>query len=188
MSLISLRATLRRLRSDSGLTTAETVLAAALLLMATATIGGFLISVSNGSVFAHGQSATLNNVRNTMQQIEKEVRGADSLVWCAPSGSCLQVGAQTALGGFRTVRYTHAGTELRREVFDDGSSTWGPARTIIERVANTGTDKVFACDTQSTLLRVTIDLHIEPTPSSNPTLHVQTSVRPRNFPTIASCP
>ena len=185
---MTVRHVLRSLRSDRGFTLAETAISSAVLMTALAMVAGFLISAYNGSVFAHGQSDTLNDVRNVMQQIEKEVRGADSLIWCTPAGSCLQVGAQTADGGFRTVRYTHVGTELRREIFDDGTATWGEPLTVISRLTNTGAQPAFACDTQSTLLKVTVDLHIEPTPVSNPNLHVQTSVRPRNFPSIASCP
>jgi type II secretory pathway pseudopilin PulG len=183
-----LRVLARRLRCDRGMTLVEMSVGSALLITVVSAIGGFLISASNSSVITQGHSATLNDVRNAMQQIEKEVRGADALSWCAPAGSCLQVGAQTPVGGFRTVRYTHSGTVLQRALFDDGTSTWATPQTIIERVANSPSQPVFACDTQSTLLRVTIDLHVEPTPVSNPNLHVQTSVRPRNFPTVASCP
>lgn len=186
--MIAARGLRGRLRSDAGFTIAESAISSAVLMMALAMVAGFLISAFNGSVFAHGQSDTLNDVRNAMQQIEKEVRGADSLVWCTPAASCLQVGAQTADGGFRTVRYTHVGTELQREIFNDGTATWSAPQTVISRVTNTGDQPLFACDTQSTLLKVTVDLHIEPTPVSDPTLHVQTSVRPRNFPSIASCP
>jgi hypothetical protein len=175
-------------RCDRGFTIGEFAVASAILMTAAAMIAGFLVSATNGSIFAHGQSQTLNDVRNAMQQIEKEVRGAESLVWCSPAGSCLEVAAQTADGGFRTVRYTHTANELRRAIFDGGSGTWRTPQPIIARVTNTVPQPVFACDTQSTLLKVTVDLHIEPTPVSNPNLHVQTSVRPRNFPSIASCP
>jgi hypothetical protein len=182
------RLLLRRLRSEDGSTLVEMIVGAALAFAGLAMIGTFLISAMNNSAFAQGQSATLNDVRNAMQQIEKEVRGADDLVWCSPAGSCLQVGAQTVSGGFRTVRYTHAGTDLKREIFSDVSQTWSAPLTVIERVANSAGQKVFSCDTTSSLLKVTVDLHIMPTPNSNPLLNVQTSVRPRNFPMAASCP
>jgi type II secretory pathway pseudopilin PulG len=187
MSLM-IRSLTRRLRDDQGTTLMETSVAAAVLMVAVAAIGAFIYSASTGSIFAQGQSATINDVRNTMQQIEKEVRGADALEWCAPAGSCLEVGAQTPDGAFRTVRYTHTGTVLQRAIFDDMTSTWGNPQTVIQRVTNTAGQPVFACDTQSTLLRVTIDLYIEPTPVSDPNLNVQTSLRPRNFPSVASCP
>lgn len=185
----------RRLRCDHGFTLPEFVVGAALALGAVSMIGGFLMSSFHAGVFAEGQSATLNNVRNTMQQLEKELRGADSIEW-APSGACstysaglcVVVGAQTPTGGFRPVRYTHDGTDLKRALYDSGSATWGEPQTVIERVTNTGSQPIFACDTQSTLLKVTVDLHIEPTPQSNPNLHVQTSLRPRNFASAAICP
>jgi len=182
------------LRDDRGFSLAELTIGAALGSILVVILGIFLVNSLRTGAFTQGQSETINNVRNAVQQIEKEVRGADSLSW-APSGACsaytagrcVTVGAQSPSGVFKTVRYTHIATQLRREVFDSGTSTWGPARSIIERVANTGAQPVFTCDTQVTLLRLTVDLYIEPTPASNPNFHVQTSIRPRNFPSIANC-
>lgn len=148
----------------------------------------FVVNSLNTGIFTEGQVATINDARNVLQRIEKEVRGAGSITWCAPVGSCLELDAQTVDGGFRAVRYRHQGTELQRQEFDEASSTWGALRPVVERVANSGSQPVFACDTQSTLLRVNVDLHIEPTPQSDPNFNVHTSVRPRNFASKAVCP
>ncbi len=182
------------LRDDRGFSLAELTIGAALGSILVLILGIFLVNSLRTGAFTHGQSETINNVRNAVQQIEKEVRGADSLAW-APSGACsgyaagrcVTVGAQSPSGVFKTVRYTHAATELRREEFDSGTSTWRPLRTIIARVVNSGAQPVFTCDTQVTLLRLTVDLHIEPTPASNPNFHIQTSIRPRNFASVANC-
>jgi hypothetical protein len=179
----------RRLtKGDAGFALPELVIAAAIAFGAFAMIGTFLMNAFTGTVFTQGQAATLDDVRIVMQQIEKEVRGADSLEFCSPSGSCLKVDAQSVSGGFHSVRYTHTGTELRRELFDPDTSTWGVPLVVIERVANAATQKVFSCDTQSSLLKVTVDLYVHPTPQSDPSLNVQTSVRPRNFPSASVCP
>jgi type II secretory pathway component PulJ len=192
-------------RDDRGTTLVELSVAGLLAGIVLTIMAFFLVSSMKTGAFTQGQSETINNVRNAVQRIEKEVRGADSLVW-APNedcsayaaGTCVTVGAQNVDTGFRTVRYTHSGTELRRELYDTDTSTWGTAQTIIERVSNdldgpdntagTSDDQpVFTCDTQVTLLRLTIDLYVEPTPVSNPNFHVQTSIRPRNFPSVAAC-
>lgn len=187
--MMTMRGLYRRLaRSDDGFTVAE--------LSVTALVGGialtflaiFMVNSLKTGIFTEGQVSTINDARNVMQGIEKDVRGAEQIIWCAPVGSCLEVVAQTADGGMRTLRYVHTGTELQRQVFNPDTTTWGALRTVVERVANSGSQPVFACDTQSTFLRVNVDLHIEPTPESNPNFNVNTSVRPRNFGEVASCP
>lgn len=176
------------LRREEGATVAELVVAALVAAVVLTFLAGFLMSSFETGIFTEGQAATINDARNAMLRIEKELRGADSIVWCAPTGSCLEVGAQKAAGGFRTVRYSHTGTVLQRQELDADTSTWSAPLNIVERVTNTGSQPVFACDTQSTLLRVNVDLHIEPTPQSDPNYNVHTSVRPRNFPSKAVCP
>ncbi len=183
-----LRRLFARLRCDRGASLPELAVTSMIAAVFLGALGSFAVASFETGAFTEGQSATLNDVRNVMQQLEKETRGADSITWCSPAGSCLLVGAQTATGGFRTLRYTHVGTELRREIFDPVTATWSAPLTVIERLTNSASKPVFSCDTQATLLRLTIDLYIEPTPQSNPNLHVQTSIRPRNFPSVASCP
>lgn len=158
------------------------------MLGAIVTIGGFLITMLKGGAFAQGQSVTLNDARTTVMSIEKEIRAADSLVWCAPAGSCLQVDTMDTEGQARTVKYTHTGTELQRSLFDAGTSSWDTPQTVVERVNNGAGEPLFDCDTSSTLLHVTVDLHLRPTPNSDPTYVLRTSIRPRNFPAVAACP
>ncbi len=185
----TLRAAARRLRDeDGGVTVVELVVALTLMLGAAAVIGGFLISMMKGGAFAQGQTVTLNDARNTVQVMEKEVRAAESLVWCAPAGSCLQIDTQSPSGDPKTVKYTHTGSDLQRSQYDDATSTWGTPQTVVERVSNEAAEPLFDCDTSSTLLKVNIDLHLRPTPNSAPSYVLQTSVRPRNFPAVASCP
>jgi type II secretory pathway component PulJ len=195
--MLKLQALLNRihLRDESGLTVTEMAVTGLLGSIILATASMFLVNSMNTSIFTQGQSETINNVRNAVQRIEKEVRGADSISWapagpCSghPAGACLVVGAQTPNANFITVRYTHVGSELQRAVFNEDASTWRTAQTLIERVANSPSQPVFTCDTQVTLLRVTLDLYVEATPSSDPNFHIQTSLRPRNFPSVASCP
>lgn len=180
-----LRALLRR---DGGFSLVELAVGSMLATLLLTVVALLLVQSFNTSGFTQGQTSTINDARNAFQRIEKELRGADSIAWCTPTGACLEVGAQTPDGAFRTVRYTHASGELRREIFDAGTSTWGAPETIIQRVVNTGGQPVFACETATTLLRVTVDLHIEPTPRSDPNYNLHTSFRPRNFPSIATCP
>lgn len=179
---------MRSLRSEDGLSLVELLVASAVAAVLLLILANFVVSNLNAGAFTDGQSATINDARNALQKVEKEVRGADSISWCAPVGSCLEVGAQSVLGGFRTVRYTYDASALQRAEYDAGTSTWGPPENVIERVANTPSQPVFSCDTASTLLRVTVDLHIRPTPNSTPVYSVQTSIRPRNFPSKAACP
>lgn len=182
------RAAVQRLRAEDGMTVIELVVAATLMVGAVAIIGGFLVSMLNSGAFAQGQSATLDNARNTVQAIEKEVRAAESLVWCSPAGSCLQIDTQSPSGAPKTVKYTHSGTDLQRAVFDVGSGTWGTPQTVVERVDNNGSQPLFDCDTSSTLLHVIVDLYLRPTPNSAPNFELKTSVRPRNFPAVSTCP
>jgi prepilin-type N-terminal cleavage/methylation domain-containing protein len=183
-----------RLASDEGFTLIEMTMAAALMLLALTMVGGFLIGSLRGGAFASGQSATLNNARNTMQLIEKEIRGADAITWAPATpcnaytaGKCIVVGAQNAAGGFRTVRYTLDGTDLNRALFNTGTGLYSTPTTVIQRVVNSSGQPVFGCDTQSSLLKVTINLHIEPTPQSNPNLNLNTTFRPRNYAGTAVC-
>ena len=175
-------------RSEDGATVAELAVVSLVGGIALTFLAVFMVNALETGIFTEGQVTTINDARNALQRIEKEIRGADSITWCAPTGSCLEVGAQRPDGGFRTVRYVHSGSTLQRQEFHDGTGTWGPLRTIVERVENTGSQPVFACDTNSTYLRVNVNLHIEPTPQSNPNFNVNTSIRPRNFASIASCP
>lgn len=177
-----------KVKRDDGMTLIELAIASLLGAIVLSGLGGFLISSMNAGAFSEGMSATIDDVRNAMQRIEKETRGADSITWCAPIGNCLVVGAQTPTGSFETLRYTHVSSELRREIFNTSTGTWSEPSTVIERVTNTALQPIFRCDTQTSLLRVIIDLHIEPTPQSDPNLNVQTSIRPRNFPSAAICP
>jgi prepilin-type N-terminal cleavage/methylation domain-containing protein len=193
MTFTRLRA---KLSDETGFSLVEMMIGSALAAVVLTMVGTFLMSMLHTSIFAEGQSQTINDVRTAMYQIEKETRGADSINWCAPTGFCLELGAQTPNAGFKTVRYTctgcsDAGTQprtLAKQDFDTATSTWGVAQPLIERLTNTGSQPVFTCDTQSTLLRLTVDLFIEPTPQSNPNLHVVNSVRPRNYPAVATCP
>lgn len=178
----------QRLGPDAGMTIVELSVTGFLASIVLAALGAFLMSSFAAGTLTEGMSSTINDVRNATQSIEKETRGADSITWCEPKGSCLQVGAQTPTGSFQTLRYSHAGTELLREVFDPVTATWGTPLPVIERLTNTSSQPVFSCDRQTSLLRVTIDLYIEPTPRSDPSLNVQTSIRPRNFPSAANCP
>lgn len=182
------RRLLVHLKRDDGLTVAELIVSAAIASIALVFLTGFMINAFRTGIFTEGQAATINSARNAMLRIEKEVRGADSITWCTPTGSCLEIGAQKADGGFRTVRYRHSSSTLERQQFDPSTSTWSELQPIVERVVNPVAEPVFTCDTQSTLLRVNVDLQIEPTPQSDPNYNVHTSIRPRNFPSKASCP
>jgi prepilin-type N-terminal cleavage/methylation domain-containing protein len=175
-------------RDDSGFTLAEMSIAMLIGAMLLAALASFLVNTNNAGIYTQGMSATINDVRNAMQQMEKETRGSDSITWCEPVGRCLQVGAQTPNGSFQTLRYTHTGTTLEREVFNDGTATWGAPIIIVDRVVNTEAQPVFSCDSETSYLRLTIDLYIEPTPRSDPNLNIQTSIRPRNFLSAANCP
>lgn len=185
---MSLRHALLQLKREDGLTVVELIVSAFIASIALIFLTGFLINAFRTGIFTEGQAATINSARNAMLRIEKEIRGADSITWCSPTGSCLEIGAQKADGGFRTVRYRHASDTLQRQQFDPATSTWSELQPIVERVVNPAPEPVFTCDTQSTLLRVNVDLQIEPTPRSDPNYNVHTSIRPRNFPSKASCP
>jgi prepilin-type N-terminal cleavage/methylation domain-containing protein len=180
---------MRRLRSDeSGFSLIELLVASAIGAGILAIAGGLLVSAVRTGLFTDGQVITIDDTRTAVERMSKELRGADSIVWCAPSTNCLQVGAQTPTGGFRTVRYTRSGEDLRREVFDNATSTWSEPEILIERVVNGVDQPIFSCDVQSSLLKVNVDLAIQPTPQSDPVLNMKTSVRPRNFPSKATCP
>lgn len=182
------RRLLRSLCREDGATLVEISVSSFVAALAVGLLVAFLVNSFETGIFTEGQAATIDDARNAMLRVEKELRGADSITWCAPTGSCLVVGAQTAQGGFRTVRYVHSGSVLQRQELDPVTSTWTELRTVVERVQNAPSQPVFACDTQSTLLRVNVNLLIRPTPESEPNYNVHTSIRPRNFPSKASCP
>jgi prepilin-type N-terminal cleavage/methylation domain-containing protein len=189
------RSIIRRTSSDSGFTLIELLVASVLGSLLLVGIGTFLISSMNSQVFTSAQSATVNDARNAMQQIEKEIRGANSIQSCtplgSPAGSCLQMDGQKPTDGpppnTRAVKYSFASSALTRQVFDPAANTWGAGQMIVDRVANTALQPVFVCDTAGSFLTITVDLHLAPTPHSNPTYDVRTSVRPRNFPQAAVC-
>ncbi|HVE90934.1 MAG TPA: type II secretion system protein [Actinomycetota bacterium] len=176
------------LSDDRGITLVELLVAAAIGLAVSVLAGAGLMSMTKGERFVSSQSQSLDDARLAFQQLTRDIRGADHINWCAPSGSCLEVGAQTPTGTFHTVRYSHSGTELTRSVYDPVAATWATPRTILQRVANSTTRRVFACDTQSTLLRVNVDLQVLAAPQSGTPLNMYTSIRPRNFPSKSNCP
>jgi type II secretory pathway component PulJ len=182
----------QRLRRDAGFTLIEVAIAGLLSTILLVAMGSFILSAVTAGSFTQGQSATLNDARNVVQRIEKESRGANAIEWCEPVGSCLEIDSQTPTGSFRLVRYLHAEGQLHRQEFDADAAEWSDTRVVIERLKNTAEQPVFsnsACDAESiTLQRVIVDLYIEPTPASDPSLNVQTSFRPRNFPSVATCP
>jgi prepilin-type N-terminal cleavage/methylation domain-containing protein len=177
-----------KLADEQGFTLVELMVGFALSAVLMGSLGAFLISTLNAGAFAEGHSATMNNARTVIQRLEKEARGAEALSWCEPIGFCLEVGGQTPTGNFRTVRYSKSGTELLRQEYDGTSMAWSAGIVELERVANDGSTPVFSCETQSTLLRLNIDLRVQPTPGSDPQLQVTTSIRPRNFQSAANCP
>lgn len=174
-------------RSEEGFTIVEFGIAAMLGAVVVVLASTLLVAASRTGAFTQGQSVTINDARNTMQGLERELRGADFIDFCTPVGSCLRVVAQTPSGNFETLRYTREGNELRRELFDEASGAWGDPQTIIQRVVN-AERPVFDCEKTSSYLRVKIDLEIEPTPRSDPNLNMTTTVRPRNFLSSAKCP
>jgi prepilin-type N-terminal cleavage/methylation domain-containing protein len=186
--VLIVRKLLRRMKPDSGFTLVELLVAAAAGSLLLAGAGNFVVGSMKSQVFTTGQSATVNDTRNATLQIEKEIRAATYIVWCAPAGSCIEMVTQTPTMQDRTVKYLHSGGQLLRSLYDPPTSTWSEPQSVIDRVANTGAQPVFACDTTSSLLKVTVDLHIRPTPNSDPTYDVLTSVKPRNFSDKASCP
>lgn len=178
----------RRVGSDRGFTVVEMGIAMLIGSIVLALATTLLVVAYRTGSFTQGQSFTLNDARNAMQQIEREVRGADFINWCDASGGCLEVGAQTPSGSFETVKYSRSGQQLQRQEYDESSGTWSDPQTVVDRVVNETTEPLFACDTQSSLVRVTVDLQIEPTPRSDPNFNVHTSIRPRNYPERATCP
>lgn len=180
------------MRREDGFTLIEVAIAGLLSTILLVAMGSFILSAMTAGAFTQGQSATLNDARNVVQRIEKESRGANAIDWCEPVGSCLEIDTQTPSGDFKLVRYSHTDGQLHRQEFDAVASAWSDPQTVIERLKNTAEQPAFsnsACDAESiTLQRVIVDLYIEPTPASDPSLNVQTSFRPRNFPSVASCP
>lgn len=179
---------MKKSRSEGGFTLVELAIAGMLGMVALILAGTLLVNTLSTGGFTQGQSQTLDDARTAMQKLEQQLRSADFIRWCDPPGSCVEIDAHTPTGGLETVRYTHADKELKREIYDGDTASWQDDGTLVERVVNPSGQPVFACDTDSTLLRVTVDLLIEPTPRSNPALNVHTSIRPRNFPSKQTCP
>ncbi len=175
-------------RSEEGFTIAEFAIAALLGGVVLALATTLMVGASRTGAFTQGQGVTINEARNAMQGIERELRGADVIDFCTSDGDCLEVVAQTPSGNFETLRYTHVDTELRRELFDEGSGTWGDPQTSLERVVNETSEPVFQCEKTSSYPRVTVNLEIQPTPQSAPNFNLTTTIRPRNFLSSTKCP
>lgn len=170
------------MRREDGFTVIEMAVAALIGVALLGLAGTLLVGVQRTGLFAQGQSVTLNDARNAAQEITKKIRSADNIRWCGGGdGSCLRVEGETPTTDVEEVRYTYSSSALWKEVYDPGTDTWSDPQLVVDRVANDSSQPVFACDTQSTYLRVNIDLHIEPTPQSDPQFNVSTSVRPRNY-------
>lgn len=176
------------MRREDGFTVIEVAVASLVGVVVLGLAGALLVGVQRTGLFTQGQATTLNDARNAAQAITKQIRSAEEIRWCAADGSCLRVRAETPTGNVETVRYTYSDSALWRELYDPGTDTWSDPRLVIDRVANDSGEPVFACDTQSTFLRVNVDLYIEPTPQSDPKFNISTSVRPRNYPEGANCP
>jgi hypothetical protein len=160
------------------------VLSTVVLLLVTAV----LIVAQRTTHFTQGQSISLDDARLTLQQVGRDIQNAHYIDWCASDGTCLEVGTFSPTDEFRWYRYEVAGNELRRVPLDEDGEEVGTASTIMERLANGTGEPVFACDLDSTLLRVNLHFRVQPTPQSSPSYELATSVRPRNFGATAQCP
>ena len=183
----------KRLWSDDGFTISEVMVASLIGAILALSIGVFLVDSMRAGAFTDGESATINDARNAMGLIEKEIRGAGSVTFptpCTPAGGCLEVLANTPTGGTQDVLYTFSGPALNRQQLDPSTHLWTSPKVVVDRLQNGSTQPVFSCDAQTTLLRITVDLHIAPTPDSNPTYDVSTTIKPRNLsrvPGVSGC-
>jgi prepilin-type N-terminal cleavage/methylation domain-containing protein len=176
-----------RLHSDRGFMLIEMIIVVAIGSVLVTALGSFTVSAMKAGAFTDGQSQTINDARNAMMQLEGEIRSAGGVTWCQPTGSCLQILANTPTGSTQTVKYTYSSSALNRQVYDQDTDTWGTAQVVVQRLQNDASQPVFACDAQSTYLRINIDLRVQPSPSSNPTYDVSTTIRPRNFSQVQGC-
>lgn len=177
-----------RLTRQDGFSLAELAVVMGLGSIAVAMVAALLVAGTRGEKFNTGQSVSLDAVRETVSRVSRDVRGADYIDWCAPTGGCIVVGSSNPSGGPSTVKYAQAGSVLTRSSYNVPSATWSAPVTLISNMVNPSGQPVFACDTQSSLLRVNIDLLVKPTASSTGNYNVATTVRPRNFPSTANCP
>ncbi|MGZ6930131.1 MAG: hypothetical protein ACXVK4_06295 [Acidimicrobiia bacterium] len=162
-----------RVPDESGHTLVELIIASALLLLVIVTVLSALDNVSNSQAYQADRSVTLDDMRNVINRMTKDLRQATSINDCTATPSTVTF--TTYINGVGTVIvYNASGTTLTRKV---GS---GSAFTVLKNLASTS---IFTCTSASDVTGVQwveIDLKVTPKRSPTTTLELDSEVNLRN--------
>lgn len=154
---------------ERGTTLVELVVAIGLLLVVTGTILGTWSSTQRSEAFVRGRAATLDEMRNAMNGLTKEVRQTYNVRSAAPD----RLEVDTYRSGVPAhIVYTAAGTSLTREV--DG----GGAQEIQSGLSSTAIFEYLPSSTSPEV--VTITLAVVPPDEPDAIVTVTSEVRLRN--------
>lgn len=180
-----MRATLRRsLDDERGISLVELSFASALSMLVLGLVTAIVFLGFKTGTFTSAQSFSLDGARVALQKLSRDFQGALGISRCDPStplDNCAIVVSQTPSGAQTTVKYERVDTNLRRSIQDPVTLVFGTPEVVSDRVANPVSSPIFSCLTASTLLRVQIDLVIQPMPNNSPTFTLRTTARPRNY-------
>jgi Tfp pilus assembly protein PilW len=159
---------------ERGATVVEMVITVSLLLVVLLTIFNSFDTISKSQAFQADRSVTINDMRNVLNRMTKELRQATSVTQPAstPSATLTYV---TYLNDVSTsITYTASGTTLTRKV---GSGT---AFTVLTGLTSTNVFTPSSATDVTGIQWVEIDLSVSPVKSPNTTLTLQSKVNLRN--------
>ena len=164
-----LRALRNRTRSDRGTTVVELLVTVAVMSLIVGAVMTVWSAAQKGEGTATSRTVDLNEMRNAMQRMTKDIRQASSV----HTQTATSFDADTYIEGVKhRVAYTASGTTLTRKV------DAGTAVTLLTDLANTN---VFTYTTDGNLLlQVTVLLTIDQS-SGEGTLNLQSDVQTRNL-------
>jgi len=164
-----LRALRNRTRSDRGTTVVELLVTVAVMSLIVGAVMTVWSAAQKGEGTATSRTVDLNEMRNALQRMTKDIRQASSV----HTQTATSFDADTYIEGVKhRVAYTASGTTLTRKV------DAGTAVTLLTDLANTN---VFTYTTDGNLLlQVTVLLTIDQS-SGEGTLNLQSDVQTRNL-------
>jgi Tfp pilus assembly protein PilW len=177
----------RRARGERGTTVVEMAITVSLLLVVLLTIFNSFDTVSKSQAFQADRSITINDMRNVLNRMTKELRQATSVTQPAstPSSTLTYV---TYLNDVSTsITYTATGTydssgvctststcQLTRQV---GTNA---AFTVLKRLTNSNVFTAVSATDVTGIQWVEIDMSVNPIKSPSTTLTLESKVNLRN--------
>lgn len=152
----------------------ELCITSALLLLVLLTVFNALDSVSSAQAFQADRTQSLDNMRETLNKMTKELRQA-TVVRDAPVSTSSSITFSTSINGVSTqIVYTATGASLTKQV---GSAA---AYTVLNRLETTDIFGYVSADDVTGIQWVSVDLEVSPARHPETTLVLNSEINLRN--------